>query len=94
MQTGPLDLFHSDRVQEVVPEAYFMIKSGTSHQRIVVSLTSLQNHVRAVDRITGTAVEPELGRWTDLAKFLSDLYIQMQHQKQVTIYRSGNKNSD
>ncbi len=71
-----------------------MSKSGTSHQRIVVGLTSLQNHVRTVDRITAESVEPELGRWTDLARFLSDLYIQMQHQKQVTIYRSGNRNSD
>jgi hypothetical protein len=44
-----------------------------------------------VDRLAATAEEPQAGRWRDLANLLSDLYIQMQHQKQVTVYREGGK---
>jgi hypothetical protein len=32
-----------------------------------------------------------LGRWGGLGSLLSELYIQLQHQKQVTVYRCGSR---
>ena len=70
-----------------------MNKSQGPHPRIIVGLPDIQGQLRMVDRLSATAAEPELGRWSDLANLLSELYIQLQHKKQVTIYRSGSKNS-
>ena len=68
-------------------------KSQGPHPRIVVGLPDIQHQIRMVNRLSATAEEPELGRWGELGNLLSELYIQLQHQKQVTIYRFGNKNS-
>ena len=68
-----------------------MNKSHAPHPRIVVGLPDIQDQIRMVNRLSATAVEPELGRWDGLASLLSELYIQLQHQKQVTVYRFGSK---
>ena len=67
-------------------------RSRTPHLRIVVGLPDLQDQIRLVDRHIGTASQPELARWDDLGKLLSELYTQLQHQRQVTVYRGGGKN--
>ena len=67
-------------------------KSRTPHLRIIVGLPNLQDQIRMVNRLSGMAAEPELARWDDLGNLLSELYIQLQHQKQVTVYRFGCKN--
>ncbi|MBI4678313.1 MAG: hypothetical protein HY748_12100 [Elusimicrobia bacterium] len=66
-------------------------RSPSPHLRIVVGLPNLQDHVRMVDRLRNMANEPELSRWSDLAQLLSELYTQLQHQKQVTVYRFGSR---
>ena len=68
-----------------------MKKPRAPHERIVVGLPNLQDQLRLVDRLCGGADEPELTRWSDLAKLLADLYSQLQHQKQVTVYRFGQR---
>lgn len=62
-------------------------KPRTPHLRIVIGLPNLQDQIRMVNRITGTATEPELERWEDIGQLLSELYTQLQQQKQVTVYR-------
>jgi hypothetical protein len=69
-----------------------MNKSQGQHPRIVVGLPDIQDQIRLVKRLSATASEPELGRWGDLGNLLFELYTQLQHQKQVTIYRCGSKN--
>jgi hypothetical protein len=63
------------------------------HARIVVGLPDIQDQIRMVDRISAKASESELARWGELGNLLSELYTQLQHQKQVTIYRCGSKNA-
>lgn len=67
-------------------------KSRMPHLRIIVGLPNLQDQIRMINRITGTATEPELERWEDIGQLLSELYTQLQQQKQVTVYRLANKN--
>jgi hypothetical protein len=67
-------------------------KSQGPHPRIVVGLPNLQDQIRMVNRVSGTADEPDLGRWGDLGNLLSELYIQLQHQDRVTVHRFGTKN--
>lgn len=40
-----------------------------------------------VNRLCGTADEPALKRWQDLSHLLSELYTQLQRQRQVTVHR-------
>ena len=70
-----------------------MNKSHTSHPHIVVGLPNIQDHIRMVNRISATAAEQESGRWDGLGNLLCELYAQLQHKKQVTIYRCGNKSA-
>ena len=63
------------------------------HQRIVVGLPDIQDHIRMVQRLSASAVEPESGRWESLGNLLCELYAQLQHKKQVTVYRFWSKNS-
>jgi hypothetical protein len=65
--------------------------SHTSQARITVGLPNLQDQIRMVNRITGTATEPELEHWEDIGQLLSELYTQLNRQKQVTVYRLGNR---
>ncbi|MFH1726437.1 MAG: hypothetical protein ABII00_17645 [Elusimicrobiota bacterium] len=67
-------------------------KSQTSHSRITVGLPNLQGQIGMINRVAATASEPNLERWTDIKELLSDLYSQLQRQKQVTVYRLANKN--
>jgi len=69
-------------------------KTSTSspHARIIVGLPNLQDQIGMINQVAATASEPDLGRWTDVAELLSDLYSQLQRQKQVTVYRLANKN--
>ena len=69
------------------------MKSTGPHEHIVISLPVLQDLVTLVDSFSRKAIESEEGRWADLARLLSDLYIQLQHQKEVTVHRSGHKGS-
>lgn len=64
----------------------------TAHPRIVVGLPNLQDQLRMVDRLVAKASEPELERWEDLSELLAELYSQLQQQKQVSVYRIGNRN--
>ncbi len=68
-------------------------KSQSPHPRIIVGLPDIQDHIRMVNRLSATATEPELGRWDGLGNLLCELYAQLQHQKQVTIYRFGSRSS-
>jgi hypothetical protein len=63
------------------------------HQRIVVSLPDIQDQIRMVNRLHAAANEPEQGRLSTLGLFLCQLYTQLQHQRQVTLYRPGLKSS-
>jgi hypothetical protein len=67
-------------------------KLRSPHMRITVGLPNLQDQLRLVDRLSRTADEHEVEGWEDLGHLLNDLYTQLQHQKQVTIYRIGNRN--
>ncbi|MBI5209952.1 MAG: hypothetical protein HY927_08270 [Elusimicrobia bacterium] len=66
-------------------------KSQSPHQRIIVGLPNLQDNIRMVRRLSNAAAESEQTRWTDLEDLLSELYTQLQHQKQVTVYRFGSR---
>jgi len=68
--------------------------SPSPHQRIVVGLPDIQNQIRMVNRLSATAAEPEQGRWGDLGNLLCELYTQLQHQKQVTVYRCRTSPAD
>lgn len=63
------------------------------HERIVVGLPDIQDQIRMVHRLCSSAEEPELERWHTLGNLLYELYTQLQHQRQVTIYRYANKSS-
>jgi hypothetical protein len=68
-------------------------KSQGQNPRIMVGLPDIQNQIRLVKRASITASEPELGRWDELGNLLCELYTQLQHQKQVTIYRFAGKSA-
>jgi hypothetical protein len=57
-----------------------------------VGLPNLQDQIGMVNRAIGKATDPELERWEGMGELLAELYSQLQHQKQVTVYRLGNKN--
>jgi hypothetical protein len=63
------------------------------HPRIIVGLPDIQDHIRMVRRLSAAAAEPEQGRWDGLGDLLCELYAQLQHKKQVTIFRFGSKSS-
>lgn len=44
-----------------------------------------------VDRHAGRAPEVEQERWEGLRNLLSELYTQLQYQKQVKVYRLGHR---
>ncbi|MFC1678950.1 hypothetical protein ACFL2T_01930 [Elusimicrobiota bacterium] len=67
-------------------------KSGIPQSRIVVGLPNLQDQIGMINRVTDMATELDLERWEDIRDLLSDLYSQLQRQKQVTVYRLANKN--
>ncbi|MFH2201995.1 MAG: hypothetical protein ABIJ96_02665 [Elusimicrobiota bacterium] len=67
-------------------------KMRSPHPRIVVGLPNLQDQIGMVNRVIGKSADPELERWEDVGELLAELYSQLQHQKQVTVYRIGNKN--
>ncbi|MCX5795654.1 MAG: hypothetical protein NTY77_09190 [Elusimicrobia bacterium] len=68
-------------------------KAQGPHCRIVVGLPDIQDQLRLVDRLSASASEPELGRLNCLGNLLSELYAQLQHKKQVTIFRFGSKST-
>ena len=67
-------------------------KTRSPHMRIIVGLPNLQDQIRMVNRLSVNASEPELQRLKDLGHLLSELYTQLQNQKQVTVRRVGGKN--
>jgi len=66
-------------------------KIHSPHMRITVGLPNLQDQLRLVDRLSRKVDEHEIEYCIDLGRLLTDLYTQLQHQKQVTVYRLGNK---
>ncbi|MBI5623426.1 MAG: hypothetical protein HY924_06595 [Elusimicrobia bacterium] len=66
-------------------------KASQAHSRIIVGLPNLQDQLRMVDRHAGKAPEVELERWEGLRTLLSELYTQLQYQKQVRVYRLGHR---
>ncbi|MFA6091492.1 MAG: hypothetical protein WCU88_00690 [Elusimicrobiota bacterium] len=63
------------------------------HPKIVVGLPDIQDQIRLIHRLCATSSEPELRRWEDLGNLLYELYAQLQHKKQVTIFRFGSKSA-
>lgn len=61
------------------------------HQRIILGLPDIQKQLLLVNRLVGQAGDTERDPLENLGDFLSELYTQLQHQKQVTIYRFGSK---
>jgi hypothetical protein len=66
-------------------------KIRSPHMRITVGLPDIQDQLRMVNRACGKADEHEAPHWAGLGLLLEELYVQLQHQKQVTVYRLGNK---
>lgn len=66
-------------------------KLVSPHPRIIVGLPNLQDQIGMINRVTDTASDLELERWEDMRELLSELYSQLQRQKQVTVYRLANK---
>ncbi len=68
-----------------------MASGKLPYSRIVAKLPELQDQIGMVDRLSASTAEPEQERWAGLAELLGDLYAQLQHQKQVTVYRTGER---
>lgn len=66
-------------------------KPHHSHLRIVLGLPDIQKQLLLVNRMARQAGEMERDPLENLGNLLSELYAQLQHQKQVTIYRYGSK---
>lgn len=66
-------------------------KSISPQPRIIVGLPNLQDQIGMINRVTDTASDLELERWEGMRELLSELYSQLQRQKQVTVYRLANK---
>ena len=66
-------------------------KSDTPQQRIVVGLPNLQDQIGMINSVTDLASEHDLEKWEDIKDLLSELYSQLQRQKQVTVYRLPKK---
>lgn len=62
-------------------------KSDTAHLRITVGLPNLQDQIRLVNRLRERTEDLEQQRWRDLSDLLSELYTQLQSQRQVTVHR-------
>jgi hypothetical protein len=45
-----------------------------------------------INSVTDLASEHDLEKWEDIKDLLSELYSQLQRQKQVTVYRLPKKN--
>ena len=68
-------------------------KTQSQNPRIFVGLPDIQAQIRLVNRLSASAAESEQERWDGLGNLLCELYAQLQHQKQVTIYRFASKSS-
>jgi len=66
-----------------------MASGRTPYPRIVAGLPDLQDQIRMVDRLSSSTAQSEQSRWVGLGNLLGELYSQLQHQKQVTVYRCG-----
>ena len=66
-------------------------KMRTPHQRIVLGLPDIQNQLRVIDQLSRQASERDRRPLEDLGELLSEFYTQLQHQKQITVYRFGSK---
>ena len=67
------------------------IKPNQSHARIILGLPDIQKQLRLIDKLALDAGDIERDPLENLGKLLSELYAQLQHHKQVTIYRFGSK---
>ncbi|MBI3550621.1 MAG: hypothetical protein HY078_16405 [Elusimicrobia bacterium] len=65
--------------------------TSSAHAKIIVGLPNLQEQIGLVNRVINSASAPDLERWEDIGQLLCDLYSQLQHQKQVTVYRVGHR---
>lgn len=62
-----------------------------SGQRITLGLPDIQKQLRVIDQLTRKANENDRGTLEDLGTLLSEFYSQLQHQKQITIYRFSSR---
>ena len=68
-------------------------KAQGPYPRITIGLPDIQDQIRLVHKLCAAADDRDLDRLNDLGNLLYDLYTQLQHKKQVTIYRFANKSS-
>ena len=68
-----------------------MMAKSDSHSRIVLGLPDIQKQLLLVKRLADQAGDMERDPLENLGDLLSELYAQLQHQKQVTISRFGSK---
>ncbi|HAH05730.1 MAG TPA: hypothetical protein DCM05_04255 [Elusimicrobia bacterium] len=66
-------------------------KLANPHMKIVVGLPDIQDQLRLVNRSRDKADEHEAPRWASLGLLLEELYVQLEHQKKVVVYRLTNK---
>jgi hypothetical protein len=62
-------------------------KPRFSSQRITLGLPDIQEQLRVIDHLTRKASDNDRRHLEDLGTLLSEFYSQLQHQKQITIYR-------
>ncbi len=67
------------------------IRTQSQHPRIVLGLPDIRKQLLLVNRLAHQAGDMERDPLENLGNLLSELYSQLQHQKQVTIYRFGSK---
>ena len=68
-----------------------MAGKNNPHPRIELGLPDIQRQLLLVNRLVDKAVDHEKQPLEDLGNMLAELYAQLQHQKQITVYRFGTR---
>jgi len=66
-------------------------KTRSPHPKIVLGLPDIQKQLLLVKRLADRAGDIERDPLENLGLLLSELYAQLQHKKQVTVYRYGSR---
>ncbi len=66
-------------------------KTRSPHPRITLGLPDIQKQLLLVRRLANQAGDIERDPLENLGELLSELYAQLQHKKQVTVYRFGSR---
>jgi hypothetical protein len=67
------------------------IEPRSPHPKIVLGLPDIQKQLLLVRRLANQAGDIERDPLENLGVLLSELYAQLQHKKQVTVYRYGSR---